>query len=108
MATSNLKFILGDRDLLHSRVRKTAEDHSPIKGRIEARRNHKKSTTYVRTHGFSARTNRDKYQTPGELYTGEDYDIPLDNINIDINESLQKQKEHKLIRTLTRNKTNIK
>lgn len=100
MATSSLKFILGDRDLLHSRERKTAEDHSPIKGRIEARRNHKKSTTYVRTHGFSVRTNRDKYQTPGELYTGEDYDMLLDNTSKETNELYKKQEEHKLVRKL--------
>ena len=94
MATSSLKFILGDRDLLHSRVRKTAEDHSPIKGRVEASRNYKKRTTYARTHGFSVRTNRDKYQTPGELYTGEDYDR-------NINESLQESNKTTLIRKLT-------
>lgn len=106
MPTSSLKFILGDRDLLHSRVRKTPEDHSPIKGRVEARRNYKKSTTYVKTHGFSVRTNRDKYQTPGELYTGEDDDMILDNTSKETNESYQKQEERKLVRRLTQNKTN--
>ena len=103
MPTSSLKFILGDRDLLNSRVRKTAEDHSPIKGRVEARRNYKKSTTYVRTHGFSVRTNRDKYQTSGELYTGEDDDMILDNTSKETNESYQKQEERKLVRRLIKN-----
>ena len=103
MPTSSLKFILGDRDLLHSKERKTPEDHSPIKGRVEARRNYKKSTTYVRTHGFSVRTNRDKYQTPGELYTGEDDDMILDNTSKEINESYQKQEERKLVRRLIKN-----
>lgn len=68
--TSSLKFILGDRDLLMPRVRKTAEDHSPIKGRIESKEQ-KKKTTYVRARGFSCRTNRDKYQSVGELYMGD-------------------------------------
>lgn len=68
--TSSLKFILGDEGLLNSRVRKTSADHSPIKGRVESKRV-KKKTTYVKTHGFSCRTNRDKYQTAGELYMGD-------------------------------------
>ena len=106
MPTSSLKFILGDRDLLHSRVRKTPEDHSPIKGRVEARRNYKKSTTYVKTHGFSVRTNRDKYQTPGELYTGEDYDTLLDDSIENTNESSSEQNKKKLVRKLTQDKTN--
>lgn len=68
--TSSLKFILGDNGLLNSRVRQTAEDHSPIRARIEAK-GRKKKTTYVKSHGFSCRTNRDKYQKVGELYMGD-------------------------------------
>lgn len=69
--TSSLKFILGDRSLLTSRVRKTAADHSPIKGRVQAARFTKRPTNYVKSHGFSCRTNRDKFQTAGELYLGD-------------------------------------
>ena len=66
----------------------------------------KKSTTYVKTHGFSVRTNRDKYQTPGELYTGEDYDMSLDDFSENINKSPSEQNNKKLVRKLTQNKTN--
>ena len=49
--TSSLKFILGDRGLLNSRIRQTAEDHSPIKARLGAK-GRKKKTTYVKSHGL--------------------------------------------------------
>lgn len=67
--TTSLKFILGDRDLLKSRERKTIEDHSPIP--IRGKINKPKGFVYNRSCGFSVRTNRDKYQTPGELYMGD-------------------------------------
>ena len=37
--------------------------------------NKRKSTTYIISHGFSCRTNRDKYQSVGELYRGSIDDL---------------------------------
>lgn len=76
--TTSLKFILGDRGLLNSRVRKTREDHNPIpiKGKI----NKPKGFVYNRSYGFSVRTNRDKYQTPGELYMGDDLEMVAEEV----------------------------
>ena len=68
--TTFLKFLMGDEQLLKSRERKTIEDHNPIP--IRGKFNKTKGFVYNRSHGFSVRTNRDKYQTPGELYMGDD------------------------------------
>lgn len=70
--TKPFQFIWGNRELLNSRKRETIEDHSPIPSVLK-----KKSPatdTYARTDGFSYRTNRDKHQAVGKLYTGEDDD----------------------------------
>lgn len=69
--TSILKFIYGDEKLMKQRKRETVEDHNPI---VKITSNHKRKnpTTYARTQGFSVRTNRDKYQSVGKLYTGDE------------------------------------
>lgn len=65
--TSILKFIYGDEKLMKQRKRETIEDHNPISNHKQ-----KKPTTYAGTQGFSVRTNRDKYQSVGKLYTGDE------------------------------------
>lgn len=71
--TTFLKFLLGDKEFINQRDRKASLDHNPIRGRRE-RFNSKKYFVYNTSHSFSVRTNRDKYQTPGELYTGDTFE----------------------------------
>ena len=66
--TPFLKFLLGDEKLMNQKERKTSSDHSPIRGRNDKP---KKKFVYNTSHSFSVRTNRDKFQTPGELYLGD-------------------------------------
>lgn len=68
--TTFLKFLYGDDKLINQRERKNASDHNPIRGRRE-RCKTTKPFVYNTSHSFSVRTNRDKYQTPGELYIGD-------------------------------------
>lgn len=79
--TTFLKFLLVDKELINQRERKTVLDHNPIRGRRE-RLNSKKSFVYNTSHSFSVRTNRDKYQTPGELYMGDNLeDVVIDDVS---------------------------
>ena len=103
--TNSLKFIFGDRKLLEQPKRETREDHNPIKARVENRRNHRRPTTYVKTRGFSCRTNRDKYQIVGELYTGENDEL-LSGIT-EQNVLQQEQSGPKLVKKLTPSKSKI-
>lgn len=66
--TTFLKFLLGDEKLLTQRERKTICDHNPIRGRNDKA---KRKFVYNTSHSFSVRTNRDRFQTPGELYLGD-------------------------------------
>ena len=76
--TTFLKFLMGDEQLLNSKERKTIEDHNPItiRGKIDKT----KGFVYNRSYGFSVRTNKDKYQTPGELYLGDDLENVTEKI----------------------------
>lgn len=66
--TRFLKFLLGDEKLMNQKERKTSSDHSPIRGRNDKT---KRKFVYNTSHSFSVRTNRDRFQTPGELYLGD-------------------------------------
>lgn len=66
--TTFLKFLLGDEKLLAQRERKTICDHNPIRGKNDKT---KRKFVYNTSHSFSVRTNRDRFQTPGELYLGD-------------------------------------
>lgn len=70
--TTFIKFLLGNEQIMNKKERKTASNHSPIRGRSEKCKS-KKPFVYNTSHSFSVRTNRDKYQTPGELYTGDEF-----------------------------------
>ena len=69
--SSDFDFIWGNRELLS-----TNKGYEPL---IKITKNNKQKhpTTYAKTNGFSVRTNRDKYQSVGKLYTGNDEKLPI-------------------------------
>ena len=76
--SSDFDLIWGNRELLC-----TNKGYEPL---IKITKNNKQKhpTTYAKTNGFSVRTNRDKYQSVGKLYTGNDERLPI---------SLEKKKQ---------------